>query len=90
MYAYNHGEYSLTPFDSTVPEEYFVTDEGGTLAIAPIVLDITDAMRERAKQAYLEQKKAEHARILELAAAAKARREERPAPVYPWDEPAQP
>ena len=51
---------------------------------------ITDAMRERAKQAYLEQKKAEHARILELAAAAKARREERPAPVYPWDEPAQP
>lgn len=47
-------------------------------------------MRERAKQAYLEQKKAEHARILELAAAAKARREERPAPVYPWDEPAQP
>ena len=51
---------------------------------------ITDAMRERAKQAYLEQKKAEHARILELEAAAKARREERPAPVYPWDEPAQP
>ena len=47
VYAYNHGEYSLTPFDSTVPEEYFVTDEGGTLAIAPIVLDITDAMRER-------------------------------------------
>lgn len=29
VYAYNHGEYSLTPFDSTVPEEYFVTDEGG-------------------------------------------------------------
>lgn len=26
VYAYNHGEYSLTPFDSTVPEEYFVTD----------------------------------------------------------------
>ena len=47
VYAYNHGEYSLTPFASTVPEEYFVTDESGTLAIAPIVLDITDAMRER-------------------------------------------
>ena len=48
---------------------------------------ITDAMRDRAKQAYLDKKKAEHARILELAAAAKARREERPVPVYPWDEP---
>ena len=47
VYAYNHGEYMLTPFASTVPEEYFVTDETGTLAIAPIVLDITDAMRER-------------------------------------------
>ena len=47
VYAYNHGEYGLTPFASTVPEEYFVADENGTLAIAPIVLDITDAMRER-------------------------------------------
>ena len=47
VYAYNHGEYGLTPFASTVPEEYFVADETGTLAIAPIVLDITDAMRER-------------------------------------------
>ena len=43
VYAYNHGEYGLTPFASTVPEEYFVADENGTLAIAPIVLDITDA-----------------------------------------------
>ncbi|MFR5797204.1 MAG: hypothetical protein ACLUI3_17810, partial [Christensenellales bacterium] len=48
VYAYNHGEYGLTPFASTVPEEYFVADENGTLAIAPIVLDITDAMRELA------------------------------------------
>ena len=47
VYAYNHGDYALTPFASTVPEEYFVTDETGTLALAPIVLDITDAMRER-------------------------------------------
>lgn len=45
VYAYNHGDWGLTPFDSTVPAEYFVKDEKGTFAIAPIVLDITDAMR---------------------------------------------
>ena len=45
VYAYNHGDYYLTPFDSTVPDEYFVKDENGTYAVAPIVLDITDAMR---------------------------------------------
>ena len=45
VYAYNHGEYVLTPFDSNVPEEYLTVDESGTYAIAPIVLDITDAMR---------------------------------------------
>ena len=47
VYACNHGDYFLTPFAATVPPEYFVMDESGTLAIAPIVLDITDAMRER-------------------------------------------
>ncbi len=47
VYACNHGEYALTPFAASVPPEYFVMDESGTLAIAPIVLDITDAMRER-------------------------------------------
>lgn len=47
VYAYNHGEYGLTPFSSNVPSEYFVKDENGTLAVAPIVLDITDAMRIR-------------------------------------------
>ena len=45
VYAYNHGDYYLTPFDSNVPEEYLTVDESGTYAIAPIVLDITDAMR---------------------------------------------
>lgn len=45
VYAYNHGNWGLTPFDSTVPAEYFVKDEEGTFALAPIVLDITDAMR---------------------------------------------
>ena len=45
VYAYNHGDYYLTPFDSTVADEYFVKDENGVYAIAPIVLDITDAMR---------------------------------------------
>ena len=47
VYAYNHGKWGLTPFDSTVPAEYFVKDDEGTFALAPIVLDITDAMRER-------------------------------------------
>ena len=46
VYAYNHGNWGLTPFDSTVPAEYFVKDEDGAFALAPIVLDITDAMRE--------------------------------------------
>ena len=46
VYAYNHGDWGLTPFDSTVPAEYFVRDEDGNFALAPIVLDITDAMRE--------------------------------------------
>jgi len=45
VYAYNHGSYYLTPFASTVPVEYFTVDETGTYAVAPIVLDITDAMR---------------------------------------------
>ena len=45
VYAYNHGEYVLTPFDSRVPEEYLTVDESGAYAVAPIVLDITDAMR---------------------------------------------
>ena len=45
VYAYNHGDYYLTPFDANVPDIYFVKDEGDTYAIAPIVLDITDAMR---------------------------------------------
>jgi len=45
VYAYNHGDYVLTPFDANVPDAYFVKDENGTYALAPIVLDITDAMR---------------------------------------------
>ena len=47
VYAYNHGNYGLTPFASDVPAQYIVEDENGSYAIAPIVLDITDAMRER-------------------------------------------
>ena len=47
VYAYNHGDYYLTPFASDVPAEYIVVDENGSYAVAPIVLDITDAMRER-------------------------------------------
>ena len=45
VYAYNHGDYVKTPFDSKVSPEYFVIDENGGYAVAPIVLDITDAMR---------------------------------------------
>ena len=33
VYAYNHGNWGLTPFDSTVAAEYFVKDENGTFAI---------------------------------------------------------
>ncbi|MBR2942578.1 MAG: M23 family metallopeptidase [Clostridia bacterium] len=47
VYAYNHGNWGLTPFAYDVPAEYFVKDEEGAFALAPIVLDITDAMRER-------------------------------------------
>lgn len=47
VYSYNHTQYVYTPFSSVVPEKYFVIDETGCLAVAPIVLDITDAMRER-------------------------------------------
>ena len=47
VYAYNHGKYGLTPFASDVPPAYIVEDENGTYAVAPVVLDITDAMRER-------------------------------------------
>ena len=45
VYAYNHGDYGLTPFDSHVAEEYLTVDATGTYAVAPLVLDITDAMR---------------------------------------------
>lgn len=47
VYAYNHGDYVKTPFDAKVSPEYFVIDENGGYAVAPIVLDITDAMRIR-------------------------------------------
>ena len=45
VYCYNHGDYYLTPFDSKLAPEYLTIDESGTYAVAPIVLDITDAMR---------------------------------------------
>lgn len=47
VYAVNHGEYGLTPFSDAVPAEYFIVDEEGYYAVAPIVLDIADAMRTR-------------------------------------------
>ena len=47
VYAINHGEYGLTPFADAVPSEYFVIDESGAYAIAPVVLDIVDAMRQQ-------------------------------------------
>ncbi|MBE5800198.1 MAG: M23 family metallopeptidase [Clostridiales bacterium] len=45
VYCYNHGDYYLTPFDSKLAPEYLTVDASGTYAVAPIVLDITDAMR---------------------------------------------
>ena len=47
VFAVNHGEYGLTPFAADVPAEYFIEDEQGYLAPAPIVLDVTNAMRLR-------------------------------------------
>ena len=47
VYAYNHGDYYLTPFDSKVSPEYLTIDDSGAYAVAPIVLDIADAMRVR-------------------------------------------
>ena len=47
VYAVNHGEYGLTPFSDVVPSEYFVADDEGYYAVAPIVVDITNAMRYR-------------------------------------------
>jgi len=45
VYAYNHTEYGLQPFDGSVPERFFIVDGQGKHALAPIVLDVTDAMR---------------------------------------------
>lgn len=47
VYAVNHGKWGLTPFDSSIPEEYFVVDQDGYYAVAPFVMDVTDAMRIR-------------------------------------------
>lgn len=50
---------------------------------------ITQAMRDAARQAYMDRKKIEHDQILELAAAAKRRREQQAQaarPVYPWEQ----
>ena len=47
VYAYNHGDYVETSFDAKVPAEYFIIDAEGGYALAPSVLDITDAMRIR-------------------------------------------
>ena len=45
VYCYNHGDYYFTPFDSKFDPKYLTVDESGIYAVAPIVLDITDAMR---------------------------------------------
>ncbi|MCL2811848.1 MAG: M23 family metallopeptidase [Clostridia bacterium] len=45
VFAYNHTEYQLQPFSGAVPERFFVVDGQGNHALAPIVLDVTDAMR---------------------------------------------
>lgn len=45
VWAFNHGQYALTHFAAAVPEEFFLRDATGHLAVAPSVLDICDAMR---------------------------------------------
>ncbi len=45
VYAYNHKEYLLQPFDAAVPERFFVMDGQGRYALDPIVLDVADAVR---------------------------------------------
>ena len=45
VFAYNHTEYRLQPFSGAVPPRFFVVDGHGKYALAPIVLDVTDAMR---------------------------------------------
>lgn len=45
VYAYNHSEYVLQPFDAAVPDRFFVKDGTGRYALAPLVLDVVDAMR---------------------------------------------
>ena len=47
VYAYNHGEYVLTPFDGKVSPEYFFVDQTGAYAVAPIVLDISEKATNR-------------------------------------------
>ncbi len=47
VYAYNHTEYGLQPFDGAVPERFFVVDGQGKYALAPIVMDVADAVRTR-------------------------------------------
>ncbi len=45
VYCLNHTEYVQTPFDASVPSEFFIVDDRGYLALSASVLDITDAMR---------------------------------------------
>ncbi len=47
VYAVNHKRWGLTPFADVVPAKFFVEDEMGMYAVAPIVMDIVDAMRVR-------------------------------------------
>ena len=45
VYARNHNQYLHQPFDASVPARFFIVDGLGRPALAPYVLDITDAMR---------------------------------------------
>ena len=58
------------------------------LAAANLSAAQAQAMRDAAKQKYLAKKRIEHQKIVELAQQAKKRREqqERPKPVYPWEQ----
>lgn len=45
VYAYDRRAYAMVPFDAAVPARFFMVDSQGGNALAPIVLDVGDAVR---------------------------------------------
>ncbi len=45
VYAYDRREYAMMPFDAAVPARFFVVDDQGDYALAPVLLDVLDTVR---------------------------------------------